>query len=63
MSQTYIAVIVGFLSTVLPKLGVTVGTEELTQTISTVVTIGATIWALWGRYRAGGISALGFRKQ
>lgn len=62
MSQTYIGIIVGLLSSVLPKFGVQVGSEELTQTISLIGTIVGTVWALWGRYRAGGITALGFRK-
>lgn len=63
LSQTYIAVAVGFLSATLPKFGVEVGSEELTTTLSLVGTVVATVWALWGRYRAGGVSAFGLKKS
>jgi hypothetical protein len=62
MSQTYIAVIVSVIGSVLPKLGVEIGSEALTTTLSVLVTIGGAIWAMVGRYRAGGITKLGFRK-
>lgn len=62
MSLTYTSIIVAVLASVLPKAGIMIGTDELTTTISVLVTIAAGITALYGRYRAGGISALGFRK-
>lgn len=62
MSITYTGIIVTLLATFLPKLGIDVGTDQLTMTISTLATIGGALLALWGRYRLGGITVLGSRK-
>lgn len=62
MSQTYLAVLVMVLSNLLPAIGVNVGNDALTTTLSVVLTIGAALWALVRRYQAGGVSTLGFRK-
>lgn len=61
-SQTYLAIIVSVLGSLLPKLGVTVGSEELTSAVSLLFTIGGALWALVRRYQAGGVGTLGFRK-
>lgn len=62
MSQTYLAVIVMVLSSLLPKIGVEVGSEALTTTLSVILTVGAALWAMIRRYQAGDITALGARK-
>lgn len=61
-SQTYASVIVLLLAQVLPKLGVVIGTEELTTTVATVVTIVSGLWIAIRRYQAGDVSSFGFRK-
>lgn len=50
------------LSSLLPKLGVEVGGEALTTTLSVLLTIGGALWALVRRYQAGGVSIVGARK-
>lgn len=61
-SQTYIAVAVNVLTIVLPRLGIELGSEELTTTIQTVVAIVTGIWILLRRYRQGDITIAGIRK-
>lgn len=61
ISQTYIAVLVMVLAQVLPKIGVDLGSDALTTTVSVLATIGAALWALVRRYQAGGITKLGQR--
>lgn len=62
MSQTYLAVIIGLLVTILPKLGITVGSDELTTTVTTIVQVASAVWILIRRYQAGGITVAGFRR-
>ena len=62
MSQTYISILVMILAGVLPRIGVTVGSEELTTFVSVALTIVAGIWALIRRYRQGNINLAGIRK-
>jgi hypothetical protein len=62
MSQTYIGVIVMLLSVFLPKLGLNIGSDELTTTVSVLATTVGALWAFWGRYRLGGINAAGLRQ-
>lgn len=62
MSQTYIAIVVMVLSQLLPKWGIVLESEALTTTVSTVALLLGAVWALYRRYRAGGISTLGLRK-
>lgn len=61
ISTTYTAVLVMALAQVLPKLGISVGTDELTTTASVLATIGGGLWVLYQRYKAGGINILGLR--
>lgn len=62
MSQTYIAIFVTLVAPLLPKLGLVIGNDELTTTITTVLAVGAAIWGFIRRYQAGGISIAGIRK-
>lgn len=50
------------LAQVLPHLGVSLGSDTLTTTVTTLVTLGAAIWALVRRYQAGGINVAGIRQ-
>lgn len=60
-SQTYVATIVALLAFFLPKLGVTVGSDELTSIIQGLVVAVSGIWVLVRRYRAGGVNVIGKR--
>ena len=62
MSQTIVSVIATLLVTLLPKVGVSVGSEELTTTIQTIVIVVSGIWIWIQRVRLGGVTALGMRK-
>lgn len=62
MSQTYVSAIVAILATLLPKLGVQVGSEELTSIISAVVVVVSGIWIIVRRYKKGDIKLSGRRK-
>lgn len=61
-SQTYIGIIVSVLASILPRFGVTIGSEELTTTISVIIMIAGAVWALFRRYQAGGVNVFGVRK-
>lgn len=63
MSQTYIGIIVMLLSTLLPKLGIVIGSDQLTTAASVILTLIGGIWAFYGRYRLGGITPVGTRTQ
>lgn len=62
-SLTYTGVIVMVLSKIAEMAGVTIGTEEISHTVETLVMLVGAVVTLYGRYRAGGVGALGFRKQ
>lgn len=62
MSQTIIAVFIQLLTFILPSIGVTVGSDQLTQTIQTVVAIVTGIWIYARRVQAGDVTKLGVRK-
>jgi hypothetical protein len=61
MSTTIIATIASILVTLLPHLGITVGSEQLTTTIQTVVVVISGIWIWYRRVAIGDISILGKR--
>ena len=63
MSSTYIAVIVNVLAFFLPKLGVVIGSEELTTTIQTLSTVITAGWVLYQRYEVGDITPFGGYKK
>lgn len=62
MSTTYIAAIVSILATVLPKFGLTVSSEELTNIISAVVVVASGAWVIYQRHKRGDVTPLGLRK-
>ena len=62
MSLTYVSFSVVVLTYILPKLGVNITADALSSTITTIVQIVAGILVFYGRYRAGGVTALGLRK-
>ena len=59
MSQTIVSVFVILLSQLLPLINVNIGSDELTNVISTLVAIGAGIWIWVRRYQAGDVTAAG----
>lgn len=61
-SQTYASIIVMVLAQILPHIGVTLGNDSLTTTVSAVLTIGGALWALVRRYKQGGVSVLGVKQ-
>jgi uncharacterized membrane protein len=63
MSQIYVSAVVAILAQVLPHLGVTIGSEELTGFITTGVTILAALWVMIRRVKQGDIGILGGRKS
>lgn len=63
MSTTYLAGIVTILTMVLPHFGIFVqDPNTLTSTLQDVVGLVSVVWIFYGRYRAGGITAIGLRK-
>lgn len=62
MSQIVLATIINLLVTGLPLIGVQVGTDQLTNTIQTIVAIGTGIWIWARRVRANDVNTLGVRK-
>lgn len=59
MSQTYIASAVMIVVNVLSLLGVDVGSEQMTTTLTTIITVLSGLWIMWRRFRSGDINALG----
>lgn len=62
MSTTVIAVIVQILAVGLPKLGINVGSEELTAALQTLVVIATGLWIWYQRVRRGDVNFAGVRK-
>lgn len=52
-----------FAAQVLPFFGFTIGSAELTTTVTTLVTLATGLWVLVRRYQAGGVKLLGSRTQ
>jgi uncharacterized membrane protein len=61
-SQTYAAAVVVVLSQVLPLFGINVGSEALTTTIATILTVVGGLWVIVRRLQNGDIDAFGRRK-
>lgn len=61
MSTTYIAQIVSMAAWVFTLMGIDVGIEALNTTVTTIIAIATGLYVFYGRYRAGGITALGTR--
>lgn len=62
MSTTIVSVFVMLASQIFPAIGIDVGSEELTQTISTILTIGAGLWIWYQRVSRGDVTVSGRRK-
>ena len=62
MSTTILAAAINILATVLPMLGVNIGTEALTTTVATLATIGTALWIWYRRATTGDVDLLGRRK-
>lgn len=60
-STTYIAAVVAILAQILPFFGIIVGTEELTTTLQTIVTVVSGLWIMKERLGRGDISVLGVK--
>ena len=62
MSQEYLSAVVAILAVLLPKFGVEIGSEALTTTLSTIITVISALWIMFRRYQRGDINVLGGRK-
>lgn len=62
ISTTYIAVIVNLLAVLLPKVGVEIGSDQLTSALQTLVAVASGVYLLIKRYRQGGVSILGVKR-
>ncbi len=60
-STTYAAIIVNVLSFILPKVGITIGSDALTTTVQTILVLGTGIVVLVKRYQQGGVTKLGVK--
>lgn len=58
-SPTYISALVAVLAQLLPMIGIEVGSEQLTTTISTILTVAAGLVIMWRRLTKGDISLFG----
>lgn len=64
MSTTYIATLVSLLTLGLPAVGLEMANpESVTGALNTLLGIAASLYILYGRYKAGGINAFGLRKR
>jgi hypothetical protein len=61
MSNTIVAVILNLLATLLPLLGIQIGSDSLTTTIQTIVAIGTGLFIWYKRYQKGDITKIGVR--
>ena len=61
-SPTYLSGLVIVLVQVLNYFGIEVASEQLTTTVTTLVTIGAGLLVMYRRYAKGGVDAFGFSK-
>lgn len=61
MSMTYVGVIVLLLSALLKSAGIDIAGTDLTNFVLLAGQIIGAVVALYGRYRVGGITALGTR--
>lgn len=62
MSTTYIANLAQIIGWFLTLVGANIGLSDLQITISTIIMIVSSIMVFISRWRAGGITILGFRK-
>ena len=62
MSTTIASVFVQLAAILLPMLGITVGTDQLTQAVQTILVIGAGFWIWYQRVSKGDVTIVGSRK-
>ena len=62
MSSTYIAILTNLLVTVLPLIGITIGTEAITTTVQTLVAVITGLWVLKERFSRGDVNVVGSYK-
>lgn len=62
MSQTISAVVINLLVMVLPLIGVSVGSEQLTNAVQVIVAIATGAWIWYRRVQVGDVTPLGLRK-
>lgn len=61
-STTYLAQLAQFISIGLALANISVDPQSLETTLSVVATIISGLGVLYGRYQAGGVTALGLKK-
>lgn len=61
MSQTFLSAFVILAVQGLSYLGFEVGSEQLTTTWNTLLTIGSALWILYRRYLVGDVNKIGRR--
>jgi hypothetical protein len=62
MSQTIAMVMTQLLAIILPMVGVTIGNDEITSLVQTLLVIIAGIWIWVRRVQQGDVTTLGSRK-
>lgn len=63
MSQTIVSVFVLLAAQLLPKVGVHIGGDQLTDTISTLVSVFAGLWIWFRRVQVGDVKLFGGIKE
>jgi len=63
ISSQYVSAFVIILAAILPKFGLVVGSEELTTWLQAGITLIGGAIIMYKRYKQGGISVLGVRKN
>ena len=63
MSQIYVSAVVAILAQLLPYIGVSLGSEELTQAVSAFITVIAALWVMIRRLKQGDIGVFGGRRS
>ena len=63
MSKTYTGILVGFLGFIFQGAGVPFVASEAEGAVAFVVALTGAIYALYGRYKAGGINIFGARRR
>lgn len=62
MSTTITALAINLLATILPMLGIQIGTDQLTTTVSTLAAIGTALFLWYKRVTRGDVNIAGMRK-
>ena len=61
MSTTISGVLLQLAAVILPMLGISIGTDELTSAIQTIVVIATGLWIWYERVKKGGVNWFGKR--